>query len=97
MMGWLWWCCVMVPWDCAAAVRLRWVRVAASGCPPSPRYGHSAAVHERWLYVFGGRDDKRRFDDLYVYDMGKSDLTWFLLWFLLRRLMLSASLLIACC
>eukprot|EP01027_Heterolobosea_sp_BB2_P009819 GEZU01014446.1.p1 GENE.GEZU01014446.1~~GEZU01014446.1.p1 ORF type:complete len:960 (-),score=385.73 GEZU01014446.1:109-2988(-) len=35
---------------------------------PSPRYGHATAVANNLLYVFGGRDQNRDLNDLYVFN-----------------------------
>lgn len=31
-----------------------WGRAFTTGCPPAPRYHHSAVVHEKSMFVFGG-------------------------------------------
>lgn len=44
-----------------------WSRPAFSGAPPSPRMGHSAVLlgGDR-MFIFGGGDEKRAFNDLHV-------------------------------
>lgn len=33
---------------------MSWGRALLTGCPPAPRYHHSAVVHNTSMYVFGG-------------------------------------------
>ena len=41
---------------------------------PSPRAAHAAAKLGRQVFVFGGRHDMTRLNDLYMLDM--SDFVW---------------------
>lgn len=44
--------------------------IVRRGTPPSPRSGHSAAVHaERYLLIFGGGSHATFFNDLHVLDI----------------------------
>lgn len=42
----------------------------ATGDVPSPRYAHAAVAAGTKLFVFGGTDGARHFDDIYVLDTG---------------------------
>ncbi|KAK4751131.1 hypothetical protein SAY87_004613 [Trapa incisa] len=49
---------------------MTWDEFDAAGNPPSPRSGHSAAVHaERYLLIFGGGSHATFFNDLHVLDI----------------------------
>ncbi|KAK3261378.1 hypothetical protein CYMTET_29711, partial [Cymbomonas tetramitiformis] len=45
-----------------------WGVVKQRGSQPGPRSGHSAAVVGRYMYLFGGTDGRRTFNDLYRLD-----------------------------
>ena len=45
-----------------------------SAQPPSPRDRHTAVVHGRCIYIFGGYDGYNRVDDFHRYDISSS--TW---------------------
>lgn len=51
-----------------------WSLVQSSGSVPSPRAAHGAAKLDRRVFVFGGRHDATRLNDLYVLHM--SDFVW---------------------
>ena len=36
---------------------------------PSPRNGHTACIFENHMYVFGGREDNRILNDLWMFDL----------------------------
>ena len=38
----------------------KWTELQCTGCVPSPRHGHAAALVDDVMYVFGGRDVERR-------------------------------------
>jgi len=44
------------------------------GCVPSPRAAHGVARLGDQVFLFGGRHDATRLNDLYVLDMG--DFIW---------------------
>jgi N-acetylneuraminic acid mutarotase len=47
----------------------KWNLVAATGTPPSARYGHSATLHGDGMYVFGGIDSsKNALSDFHVFN-----------------------------
>ncbi|KAK4768371.1 hypothetical protein SAY87_003512 [Trapa incisa] len=49
---------------------MTWDEFDSVGNPPSPRSGHSAAVHaERYLLIFGGSSHATFFNDLHVLDI----------------------------
>lgn len=48
-----------------------WSLVHSSGSIPSPRAAHGTAKLGRQVYVFGGRHDATRLNDLYVLDMSE--------------------------
>lgn len=51
----------------------QWKRVKPQSASPPPLYGASlTAVDKRLLYLFGGNDDTRRFNDLWLFDIGTS-------------------------
>lgn len=46
-----------------------WVKVAATGTPPSPRSGHTAVLHEATMFVFGGFDGAKCYNDLFSFNI----------------------------
>lgn len=44
---------------------LTWEKIRTTGKKPSPRYAHSASSVGQYLFVFGGRDDSKEFDEFY--------------------------------
>ena len=48
-----------------------WKPVLSYGAVPSGRYSHCTAVVHNQLYVFGGQDGSRWYNDVYVFDLGK--------------------------
>jgi len=56
-------------------VKKKWERVNTTGTPPSPRSDHSIAVVDKFIYVFGGSDEKvTPLNDVHVLDT--ETLTW---------------------
>lgn len=50
-----------------------WKELVGRGKAPSPRFGHSAVVHQQdKMYIFGGYDGVDR-NDLYCFDFGTLD------------------------
>ena len=47
---------------------------ASRGVPPSPRDRHTAVVHGKCFYVFGGYDGSSRVNDFFKYDLERK--TW---------------------
>ena len=49
--------------------QLQWSTIQASGATPSPRFNHIAEVIDDKLYVIGGTDGKRLFNDVHILDL----------------------------
>merc|ERR1712130_286533 len=49
---------------------LLWYHPETTGDPPSPRAAHSAAVVGKKMYIFGGNNYNKLFNDLYCLDTG---------------------------
>ena len=53
-----------------------WKELVGRGKAPSPRFGHSAVVHQQdKMYIFGGYDGVDR-NDLYCFDFGTLAVVW---------------------
>jgi hypothetical protein len=49
-----------------------WLEPATTGKKPSPRFGHTASLVGKKLFVFGGcSGPEARFNDVHVYDTGE--------------------------
>ena len=46
---------------------LLWTKIDALGTQPEPRCGHSAVVWRDCMFIFGGRDGRSHFGDLYCF------------------------------
>jgi hypothetical protein len=54
---------------------MQWTVATTQGTPPEPRAGHSCVLYGgEHLYIFGGGNDERIFNDLYSLDI--NSLTW---------------------
>lgn len=53
---------------------LLWTKINAVGVQPEPRCGHSAVVWRDWMIIFGGRDGRSHFGDLFSFHL--RDSTW---------------------
>ena len=49
-----------------------WLLANETGEAPSPRYGHTANLYNKKMYVFGGWNGKTYFNDVIIYDLEKS-------------------------
>jgi len=47
-----------------------WSKVDTTGEIPQPRSGHTAVVYKQSMYLFGGRDGRTHFADLYSLNFG---------------------------
>lgn len=47
-----------------------WKTPKINGIPPSPRSSHSATAVDNRLFVFGGFDGRRYYNDLHILDLG---------------------------
>ena len=57
----------------AGTVTGNWSKPQVTGEPPEGRWLHSTTTVENMLYVFGGIvDDRKRFNDTFVFDCGKN-------------------------
>ncbi|CAG8499773.1 1565_t:CDS:2 [Paraglomus brasilianum] len=52
----------------------RWEVVVSANDPPSGRSGHVAVTFNEKIYIFGGTDGKRRYNDTWCYDIRSN--TW---------------------
>jgi len=53
-----------------------WSLVNARGTLPRPRWGHKAVVYNDKMYMFGGQDLIKTFDDLYEFCFGRKSLSF---------------------
>lgn len=51
---------------------MAWETRKVYGIPPSPRGYHSMVLHDGRLFLFGGFDGKRFYDEIYVLDLSSS-------------------------
>jgi len=49
---------------------MSWRRKEVQGVKPPSRFGHATVLIGSLLFLFGGQDDERQFDDLWVLDTG---------------------------
>ena len=43
-----------------------WEQISPAKEPPRPRCRHTAAIHKSNMYVFGGNDNEKSFNDMYI-------------------------------
>lgn len=51
--------------------KFEWLLANETGEAPSPRYGHTADLYNRKMYIFGGWNGKNYFNDVHVFDLEK--------------------------
>jgi len=59
------------------ADNFQWTRLEPKGEGPSPRWGHTATIIDRKLYIFAGHDGTKRLNDLWILNIESLDnLEW---------------------
>jgi hypothetical protein len=51
---------------------LTWSQPSTKGISPTPRHGHTMTTVGKFLYIFGGTDGKKSFNNLFVLDIGEA-------------------------
>jgi hypothetical protein len=59
----------MWPFVCIYLVERTWSALPVTGRTPAARSRHTAAAVDGKIYVFGGGDDNRVYNDLYILDI----------------------------
>jgi N-acetylneuraminic acid mutarotase len=49
---------------------MTWTRHKGEGDAPTARSGHSAVAYGNHLYIFGGYDSRKYYNDVHVLDVG---------------------------
>jgi len=52
------------------AQQMEWIKLQTTGDAPSPRGYHASVLHDSRLFVFGGFDGEKCFDELYMLELG---------------------------
>ena len=50
-----------------------WSRVKPNGAQPEARNGHSACIYKNNMYIFGGRNDNEKLNDIWKFDILKQE------------------------
>ena len=51
--------------------KFMWLLANETGEAPSPRYGHTANLYNKKMYIFGGWNGKTYFNDVVTFDLEK--------------------------
>lgn len=56
--------------SCHDADSLTWTAAYVAGQAPAPRSRHTSVLYDKRVYLFGGGDDSRVYNDLFAFDPG---------------------------
>ncbi len=56
--------------NCLNLDKMEWVELSCFGVPPSPRGYHACVLHDARLFIYGGYDNARCYDEVHVLDLG---------------------------
>ena len=60
---------IVYPLMLLSADTMEWLKMSTTGSPPSARGYHSAVLTDSRLFVFGGYDNERCFDEIHILDL----------------------------